>query len=124
MTRFLVSLDGSDNSHKAFQLAQSLYKPGDIMHILTIAKPNEALHKAEDLLQKYEDLASINGMKNERVVLRSSDVREGIERAIQDYSIDILILGTRGMGPLKKIFISSVSDHCMKNACCDVIIAK
>ncbi|KAN0006583.1 hypothetical protein ACTFIU_003297 [Dictyostelium citrinum] len=122
--KYLVSLDGSEQSHKAFELAENLYKPGDHMHIVTITKPKQPLEKGEELLERYEQLCFQKGIKNERVILKSQDVGIGLEQAISDYSIDILILGTRGMNTLKKIFINSVSNYAMNHAACDVIIAK
>ncbi|EGC36407.1 hypothetical protein DICPUDRAFT_47156 [Dictyostelium purpureum] len=123
--KYLISLDGSQQSHKAFELAESLYKPGDHIHIVTISKPKESIEKGEELLEKYEELCQERGMKNERIVLKSQDVGVGLEQAIRDYNIDILILGTRGMNTLKKVFINSVSDYAMNNiAACDVIVAK
>eukprot|EP01132_Coremiostelium_polycephalum_P006098 gene6098-7597_t len=38
--KYLVSLDGNEHSHKAYELAKNLYKEGDMVYIVTVAKPN------------------------------------------------------------------------------------
>lgn len=39
-------------------------------------------------------------------------------------SIDILVLGTRGLGGIKKAFLGSVSSYCSSNCKCTTIIVK
>lgn len=61
--RYLVCVDGSDASDKAFQMAMSLRKPKDEFIIATAITVKEQKTGAEKLLQKYDAQATEKGVK-------------------------------------------------------------
>ncbi|CAI7791736.1 unnamed protein product [Closterium sp. NIES-53] len=57
-------------------------------------------------------------------VVRDADPRERIVSEVADRDADVLILGSRGMGPVKRMLIGSVSDYCVNHAPCPVVVVK
>ncbi|CAI5475372.1 unnamed protein product [Closterium sp. Yama58-4] len=57
-------------------------------------------------------------------VVRDADPRERIVSEVADTDADVLILGSRGMGPVKRMLIGSVSDYCVNHAPCPVVVVK
>ncbi|ORX80442.1 adenine nucleotide alpha hydrolases-like protein, partial [Anaeromyces robustus] len=47
-----------------------------------------------------------------------------IVRKANEIGADLLIMGSRGMGSFKKMFVGSVSEYCVNNADCPVLIVK
>jgi nucleotide-binding universal stress UspA family protein len=53
-------------------------------------------------------------------VLRDGDAAEALEQASQD--ADILVMGSRGYGPVRAVVLGSVSQHVFRNAACPVVV--
>ncbi|EGG21660.1 hypothetical protein DFA_01546 [Cavenderia fasciculata] len=123
--KYLVAIDGTEESHKAFQIAKDLYKSGDNVSIVTCCPTNKTtdVEKAESLLTNYSKMCSESGMPND-TILMNVDPKKGILDAVENNQTDVLILGTRGMGIIKRALIGSVSQHVRDKVSCDVIIAK
>lgn len=47
-----------------------------------------------------------------------------IVRKATETKADVLIMGSRNMGTIKRTILGSVSTHCVHNAPCSVVIAK
>ncbi|KAF7060946.1 hypothetical protein CFC21_067682 [Triticum aestivum] len=52
------------------------------------------------------------------------DAKEAICQAVEDMRADLLVLGSRGLGMVKRAFLGSVSDYLAHHACCPVLIVK
>ncbi|XP_037443438.1 universal stress protein PHOS34-like [Triticum dicoccoides] len=52
------------------------------------------------------------------------DAKEAICRAVEDMHADLLVLGSRGLGMIKRALLGSVSDYLAHHACCPVLIVK
>eukprot|EP00270_Netrium_digitus_P013321 TRINITY_DN4409_c0_g1_i1.p1 TRINITY_DN4409_c0_g1~~TRINITY_DN4409_c0_g1_i1.p1 ORF type:complete len:222 (+),score=68.00 TRINITY_DN4409_c0_g1_i1:141-806(+) len=57
-------------------------------------------------------------------VVRDADARERIVSEVETVNADALILGSRGMGPLNRLLLGSVSDYCVHHAPCPVIVVR
>ncbi|KAF7067698.1 hypothetical protein CFC21_073551 [Triticum aestivum] len=52
------------------------------------------------------------------------DPKEAICQAVEDMRADLLVLGSRGLGMVKRALLGSVSDYLAHHACCPVLIVK
>ncbi|XP_058759702.1 universal stress protein PHOS34-like isoform X1 [Vicia villosa] len=50
--------------------------------------------------------------------------KEKICETVQDLHADVLVMGSRAFGPIKRMFLGSVSNYCAHHAHCPVIIIK
>ncbi|KAJ0027493.1 hypothetical protein Pint_36261 [Pistacia integerrima] len=73
---------------------------------------SRALQMCKDKLVKAETLV-LNG-----------DPKDMICQAAEQMHIDLLVLGSRGLGKIKRAFLGSVSDYCAHHAICPITIVK
>ncbi|CAL0307807.1 unnamed protein product [Lupinus luteus] len=52
------------------------------------------------------------------------DPKEKICEAVEELHADLLVMGCRAFGPIKRMFLGSVSNYCTHHAQCPVIIIK
>ncbi|XP_028777575.1 universal stress protein A-like protein [Neltuma alba] len=62
-------------------------------------------------------------VKAETMILRG-DPREMICHAAEQVHADLLVVGSRGLGPVSRTFLGSVSDYCANHAKTPVLIVK
>ncbi|KAM7252933.1 hypothetical protein ACFE04_008671 [Oxalis oulophora] len=52
------------------------------------------------------------------------DPKDKIIEAIEDLKADLLVMGNRSFGPIKRMFLGSVSNYCANHASCPVVVVK
>jgi nucleotide-binding universal stress UspA family protein len=65
------------------------------------------LQVALDRLALAEDVARKAGVPHQRLLLRDKPVHAAIVEAAQSSGADLIVMGTRGMGLLERLFIGS-----------------
>ncbi|KAK1313726.1 hypothetical protein QJS10_CPA06g01964 [Acorus calamus] len=78
---------------------------------------------AELLFAKARDLCSHKQVEVDTVVLEG-DPKEMICQAAEEHRAALLIVGSRGLGNIKRVFLGSVSDYCAHHAKCPIVIVK
>lgn len=61
---------------------------------------------------------------NVRTHVVVGDPKEKICETVQELHADVLVMGSRAFGPIKRMFLGSVSNYCAHHAQCPVIIIK
>ncbi|ACX52680.1 UspA domain protein [Ammonifex degensii KC4] len=142
MRKILVPVDGSENSLRALREGIKLARiSGQAkLTILTVVPPvdptfeygpwltreqvEEAEKKAaEKILDQAEKVVQEEGYQADRVVLVGDAGQEIADYAAKE-GYDLIVMGSRGMSPLKGIFLGSVSTKVIALAPCPVVIVK
>ncbi|CDP00635.1 unnamed protein product [Coffea canephora] len=75
------------------------------------------------ILEKAKSICTSHGV-NAETLLVVGDAKKAICDAVQKLNVDLLVLGDHGDGKLKRVFLGSVSNHCVFNAKCPVLVVK
>ncbi|KAH7516517.1 universal stress protein A-like protein [Ziziphus jujuba] len=74
-------------------------------------------------LEKARDICATHGVSAETLT-EVGDPRAAICDAVQKHNIDLLVLGEHGIGKLQRAILGSVSNYCVQNAKCPVLVVK
>ncbi|GJN23302.1 hypothetical protein PR202_gb10938 [Eleusine coracana subsp. coracana] len=58
------------------------------------------------------------------VAVVEGDAKEAICQAVEQIHAGLLVLGSRGLGKIKRAFLGSVSDYLTHHATCPVLVVK
>ncbi|GMP63791.1 hypothetical protein CsSME_00025339 [Camellia sinensis var. sinensis] len=92
--------------------------------MVAIDKYNNEL--AESVMEKAKRLCREVHDFDVKVEMRveSGDPRDVICQATEKLGVDMVVLGSHCYGLIQRIFLGSVSNHCVHNAKCPVLIVK
>lgn len=148
--KVMVAIDDSDGSFYALKWAvdhlfvaigvapeTSLEEVGMVVlvhvqqpfqHFTVSAGPGGAVRKAQEensamLLSRALQLCKDKMVKAETIVL-DGDPKDMICHATEQMHADLLVVGSRGLGKIKRAFLGSVSDYCAHHAKCPVLIVR
>ena len=138
--RIIVGVDGSDQSINATKVAASLARArGAELAIVTVVRPPEgwwgvvgspptaealgdALSDAQqqvlDMTVAADDLEGINYDTFEEI----GDPSQRLVEACERLDADLLVVGRRGAGFIKRVVVGSVAKHLVDEAPCPVLI--
>ncbi|RHZ43526.1 hypothetical protein Glove_1033g25 [Diversispora epigaea] len=142
----VIAIDQSNYSHFAFDwaLKNFLRKESDLVVLVNVRSIpmtpaigasymnfSEIISTLEDqqrqeshtLLHKFASKLKTEKFSFKAIAMRG-DARDEIVRKVFELNADALILGSRGLGAIKRILLGSVSDHCIHNCHCTVIIVR
>ncbi|XP_059461520.1 universal stress protein A-like protein isoform X2 [Corylus avellana] len=77
----------------------------------------------EAILDHSLRICSEKNVKVETKVI-VGDPKEKICEFVENLQADLLVIGSRAFGPIKRMFLGSVSNHCTNHVQCPVIIVK
>lgn len=141
--RILVAYDGSEMSKRAVAEAnlQAVEAPQREIHLLAVVTPtgpatNAAVSKslgremADRFQSEMEELKQEFKSHNIDVITEVvvSPVKENAAVQIVAYAnkhdMDLIIIGSRGLGNMKKMLLGSVSSKVVQQASCPVLVMK
>ncbi|KAK3603229.1 hypothetical protein CHS0354_007558 [Potamilus streckersoni] len=140
----IIAIDDSPFSEYAFDFyVRNVYRAGDnivLVHVpeyqnligapSLLSDPNlvydimrEEEVKVRELVQKYSVKmkdARISG----KVKQMMGKIGEAILEAAAEEKADMIIVGTRGMGKMRRTFLGSVSDYCLHHSSVPVLVCR
>ncbi|KAL7096409.1 hypothetical protein ACP275_10G077700 [Erythranthe tilingii] len=78
---------------------------------------------AANILSRALHMCKQNKLKAETLILEG-DAKDKICQAAEELHVDLLVLGSRGLGTIKRALLGSVSNYCAHHATCPVLIVK
>lgn len=140
LNKILVPIDGSSQSYKA--LSHAIYIAQHNKAVLTLLHITDINHEVSDF-----ERVSLSGYIPENIKDKGYDLlfkllreippeiktdicveigipSEVIVEKAQDGQYDIIVMGSRGLGKIKSIFLGSVSQYVLRYAHCPVLIVR
>ena len=147
ITRVLVAVDGSEYAKKAINAAVTLCKAVDAEMIAFHAIPvprysftaesggmypfpltqyfASARKEAQGLVDDAVAIAKKSGITATGLVADPAcSIVEAIVQAASSHNIDLIVVGSRGLGGFKKLLIGSVSAAVVNHAHCSVLVVR
>lgn len=136
--KILVAVDGSESSKKAFDksvfLAQKCNSKLYVVHVVldweyggdsaaTFELIDELRARGTELLQQCKNQALQSNVQVETVLEQGDHAHEIIEVAKRK-DCELIIMGSRGMSPIKELMLGSVSLKVMHHASCPVMVVR
>lgn len=137
----VVGVDGSDRALAALQVAVKLKKERDVLQLLMIHPRHTTLdvvldpfntieisdrqhrESAMKKLTKYEAYLMQQEIDYEVVIDVTNDtVREAIVKYVTENQSHLLVLSNRGLSMIGRLIMGSVSEYCVSNSPCSVIV--
>ncbi len=138
--RILIAVDGSEHSYKAVRYGCAIGPPLDaeviILHVVPMLvsatpyhdvssdQPFLALQKVgEDILARAKKVSESCSCPVVDLIDHGDPARRIIDIA-EERSIDLIIIGSRGISGLKRLLVGSTSDKVANQASCPVMIVR
>ncbi|SFH24910.1 Nucleotide-binding universal stress protein, UspA family [Desulfotomaculum arcticum] len=139
--KILLAFDGSQNALRAAKFAVDLQKsiPEARCVIIIVASftkdeaeflgasatefDNALQINTNHMLQSAMELFKSEGLKVEKVTLQG-DIAQSIVAYAGEHNIDLIVMGTRGLGNVKGMLLGSVSNKVIHLAHCPVTVVK
>ncbi|EFJ36115.1 hypothetical protein SELMODRAFT_79236 [Selaginella moellendorffii] len=146
--KVIVAIDESQESIRALRYAlDTVVQPGDglvLLHSqfmphsyvgpggpgfyitpdLVAATRKHQENSSKVLLDKAKRICGDANVHHPELLMATGDPRDSICDAVEKIHADLLVMGSRGHGAIKRTFLGSVSDYCTHNAKCPVLIVR
>lgn len=117
--RVLVCADGSVHADRAAQALRSLpWVQGCTITVLSVDDGRTDPSSAEAMAQ---DLATTSDSVNHEV--RSGPVTDVVLQTVSDLSVDLVVMGTRGLTGWKRLRLGSTASAVVRSSDCDQLVA-
>lgn len=136
-TNVLVPVDGSETAERAIEKAVEIAKVcGAKLHFLYVANINQlainaclsdailsAVTKAGDVILERAMEKVPEGIEKEASSETGSPAVVILDY-LEDHPMDMVIMGSRGLGVVKGVLLGSVSQYVVEQAKCPVLVVK
>jgi nucleotide-binding universal stress UspA family protein len=136
-TKILLATDGSENAVRAARTAVELAnKTGSELHVVHVAEAphiffaytdldparaeQEARKILDDEVQRIED----EGGTVAEAHLRLGPAEENIVNLGEQLDVGLIVIGSRGLGALRRAVMGSVSESVVRHAHCPVMVVR
>lgn len=135
----LVPVDGSEQAEHSFKTAVEIAKRNNAkLHILYVVDTRNVSLSPEyqpvttgmtDYVEKQfvQDMvkyATEAGVETQETITNGNPLTLIGEAFPKEYDVDLIIVGATGKGAITRALVGSVSQHVVKHAPCDVLIAR
>ena len=148
LNKVLVATDGSKNAKRAvdaaariakqfnaelivlsvvMEMVPPVYSPigVDVPSVDYSAYLGRAEADAKSIAEEAASLAEKDSVKTRVVVLRTvTSIAEAILEEASKEKVNLIVLGTRGLGGFKRLLLGSVSGACVDHATCSVLVIR
>lgn len=142
--RVLLALDGSNEAEAAERMALEICaSTGSEIHILSVVETEayrpypgpefregwevdleRAKHHARTFLDEHAQRIKAEGVKVGETKLALGDADREIVRFAEGMHADLIVVGSRGLGGVRRALIGSVSDSVVRHAHCPVLVVR
>lgn len=136
--KILVAVDGSEHGYKAAQLAAQLaHTLSASLRVITVYEPlpeylgepefqkaiNKRMVHAQEILERT--IQAIGAMhKDIKTEMLEGPVAEAILAVAEVRKVDLIVMGTRGLGRLTGLLLGSQSQKVVQHAPCPVLLVR
>lgn len=134
----LVAVDGSEHSDTAFEVAADVAQryraklmvlyafPGSTGTGTIVSGDAEDASKLEGygIIKSYEGKLVGKDLTGTQFFLQKGDAAESILRTAGSESVDLIVIGRRGVGRIEALVLGSVSRKVANDAKCNVLIVR
>lgn len=135
--KILVPLDGSKNSIRGLEKAISIARPLGAtitgLHVINIPttaalrftpqQRKKEISYVESILSKALEKAKNNDVSF-KARTETGDPAQKIVQAVKSGKYDLVVVGSRGRGTAKEMFLGSVSNHVLHKSSAPVMVVK
>jgi nucleotide-binding universal stress UspA family protein len=112
-----VGYDGSDGSHEALRLADRLAAiTGARLRLITVVPHQDGVVEARRALEDVAEDCAAPAVAD----AAAGDAEHVL--AQRSAELDVLVLGSRGWGPVRRLLLGSTSDRVVRDAGCAVLV--
>lgn len=136
-TRVLLATDGSPDAALAAESAVELCeRTGSELHIVHVGEylptfyafteeePAELRRNAQRLLDEQTERIRASGGTIAEAHLRLGRPAEQIVNLSEELGVGVIVIGSRGLGTLRRALLGSVSDSVVRHAHCPVFVVR
>ena len=120
--RVLAAVDGSDHAQHAVEALTTMPWFDDVESVAVVMVSDDDA-AATEVLERAS--GTLGGVSVRAQRLPSSESKaEAILAAADAESVDLVVVGTRGVGPLKRLLAGSTATAVVERASCSVLMAR
>ena len=141
--KILVATDGSADSvlaaRRAVELAHSFGSELYVVHVVSMTQPyhifgevlveapslyEEDMHSAQEILDEQVRTIEEAGGKVTEAYLEKGEPDARVISLAEEIGVGLIVVGSRGQNPLKRLPIGSVSSSIVTHAHCEVLVVR
>lgn len=115
-----TSSSGSGEMPRRLSLPMLSTSPSRVTDTIEQASHNRTAQERLESMAAH--LRTLNISSEEHILW--GDAKVLIPRFTQHYPVELLIVGSRGLGTMKTVFLGSVSDRCIHECPCPVLVVR